>query len=891
MAAKSAKHKKKKKSPPPQTGAPKQADIRTRKNAIDRLFAAHRRVDVWLSGLLPVLGLLVVYVCMGIAPFGEKSVASVDMLYQYVPFYASLKQAIFGGQGLAYSPSLGMGGSYWALIGYYLTSPFAALSLLIPNEWLLDYMALQELVKVGLAGCSFAWFYRRKFRRHDVCVPLLSVCHALSAFMLTHLSTIIWSDCLVLLPLIVLGLDELIEGKRPRLYVICLALAGIFNYYIAYIIGIYLILYYIAMLWVQRERFAQGARFDRRSLLKNVLTFAGASLLSVGIAAFVLVPSAIAVSASGSASDEAAQGFFAFNPLKLLSQLFYHANYDILSKDSLPLVYCSVFTLLLLPLFFACKGIPARVKVAFGGLAGILSVSLWVSPLNFLWHGLHIPNKLPYRFAFVLVFTLLVMAGYVLEHLDSFSSNTFTYVLTGVLAVAAVIYFADGKNFAMLAGTLVFAILYTVLFVLRSEKKLPSSLAAVLALAVVFTELTASGVLSWRNIEKESIYTPRGDYLTSSRALDYVVSQIAVSDSDVYRVGTPMEGTYNNGAALGYSSLSCFSSTNSGDLLHLLHQMGYNSDGRVSYYYKNFTPMMDSVMNVKYVVYDESVGNPPYLELLMGAGNAVVYRNTLALPRAFAVSEGLTDWQTAQDNPFAVQNDFVRKAVSDSDAVIYADEALTPDASQSYGAAFDEGRVTFTEGGGRLVLNHTADVRQHLYAYINCEGAAQIDVTVGEQSFHISDKDAYLLDFGYCNNGEKFAVSVRSEQALEGYIALASLREDALTDGIARLGENPAEFTRYDSTRMTCEVEVGEKSGKNLLFTSIPYEKGWRVTVNGASVAPIPIGGGLLGVPLTEGHNVVAFRYTVRGLTAGILLSLLCVAAAVWWLYGRKVRS
>ena len=882
----SAKYKKKKKSSPPQTGAAKQAEMRMRKNAIDRLLETHGYADVWLSGLLPVIGLLVVYVCMGIAPFGDKSVVSVDMGYQYVPFYASLKNAVFGGQGVAYSSSLGMGGSYWALIGYYLTSPFAALSLLVPNQWLPDYMALQELVKVGLAGCSFAWFYRRKFERHDIAVPLLSVCYALSSFMLTHLCTVIWTDCLVLLPLIVLGLEDIIKGKSPRLYVICLALAGIFNYYIAYIIGIYLILYYSAMLLAEKER------FDRRSLLKNALTFAGASLLSVGMAAFVLVPSAIAVSASGGTADEAAQDILAFNPLKILPQLLYHGSFDILSENSLPLVYCSVFTLLLLPLFFACKEIPLRVKAAFGGLAGILSVSLCVSPLNFLWHGLHIPNKLPYRFAFVLVFTLLVMAGYVIEKMDSFSSNTFTYVLIGVMTVAAVVYFADGKDFAMLAGTLAFAIIDTVLLVLRSEKKLPSSLAAVAVLAVVFAELTASGVLSWKNIERESTYTPRGDYPESSRALGRAVSQIAVSDSDVYRVGTPIEGSYNSGAALGYSSMSCFSSTNNGGLMNLLHQVGYNCDRRVSYYYKNFAPFMDSVMNVKYVVYDENVGNPPYLELLNDGGNHVVYRNPLALPRAFAVSEGLTNWQTDWENPFAVQNDFVRMAVSDSNMVIYADEALTPDESQRYGAVFDEGRVTFSKGGGRLVLTHAAAHREHLYAYINCEGAAQIDVTVGEQSFRISDLDAYVMDFGYCNDGEEFSVSVWSEQALDGFIALSSLQEDALTDSIARLGANPAAFTHYESTRMTCEVEAGEgEDGKQLLFTSIPYEKGWRVTVNGAAVEPIPIGGGLLGVPLTEGHNTVEFRYTVRGLTVGILLSLLCVAGAVWWLYGKSILS
>lgn len=431
MASKN--RRKKKYSPTRRTSTSAKTDMRT-EHAVDTFFASHRYAGVWLSGLLSVVGLLIVYACMGIYPFGDKSVATMDMIHQYIPFYASLKHAVFGGHGLAYAQSLGMGGSYWGLIGYYLTSPFAALSLLVPNDCLPDYMALQELVKVGLAGCSFAYFDSRKFGRNDLTVPLLSVCYALSSFMLVHLCTIIWSDCLVLLPLIVWGLEELLQGKKPWRYVLCLSLAGIYNYYMALMIGIYLVLYTAAALLLQKDS------LTRRALMRKTAMFASCSLLSVGIAAGILLPSALLLRESGAAPHEAAAGFWTMNPARFVPQLLYHADSHSLDEASLPLVYCSVLVVVCVPLFFACKRIAARVKVAFGGLAGLLMLSLAVNRLNFLWHGAHVPNQLPHRFAFLLVFTLLTMAGFVIDAFDSFSTVAFNAVLCGVMAAAGITY-------------------------------------------------------------------------------------------------------------------------------------------------------------------------------------------------------------------------------------------------------------------------------------------------------------------------------------------------------------------------------------------------------------------------------------------------------------------
>lgn len=850
--------------------------------AVEAFGKKHSYIYIVMSGAISFIGLLSIFAFMGIYPFGEYSVANSDMTQQYIPFYASARRILSGDGNVLYSQNLGMGGGYWSLAGYYLCSPFVFLSVLFPSDTLPDFMAVQELIKLALAGCSFAYFYSRKFNRNDITVVIASLCYSMSSFMMLHVGVIVWTDCLVLLPLLVLGTEKIIKGGRPMLYILCLTAALISNYYISYIICIYLLIYYIAAAFVENEK------FDLKKTGVSFLKFAGSSLLSAGMAAFVLLPSAFALKYSANVGYEAAPGLLALNPLQILSQFMYNSKFSVLSDDSMPLVYCSIFALTLLPMFFACKAISSRVKISFGCLSGFLFVSLAVNKLNFIWHGMHIPNMLPYRFSFLLCFTLLIIAGYVMEHFDEISSNAFTFGLIGLIIAVPAIYFIDGaENIVMLVVTLVLAVSYTVIFVMRSEKKLHSTAAMTIVLAVLFAELTTNGALAWKHFSEESPYSVREDYISSYTEGEDTVTQIKVSDSDIYRIESLSHGTFNDSAMMGYSSLSHFSSTNNKGLMHLLKRVGYNCDERVAYYYKSFTPLMDSVLNLKYVVYAEDVGDPPYLNIQQSYDSEdFVYRNTLALPRAFAVSDELVNWNVEQENPFDVQNDFVKKALG-TEGEVYRAESLTVDESLTTGVRFDSGSVEFSDnGGGILALKHTADSRKHIYAYINCGGASKIEINIGENQYHISDKDAYIMDLGYCDKGQDLALSVASNESLSGYIAVASLDEAVLEESIARLGKLPAEFTEYNDTYISCDVNAEEDC---LLFISIPYEKGWSVYVNGKKTDAEAVGGGLLGIPLSKGKNTVELKYLMRGLSAGIVISVLSLTLAIGLLFRRKI--
>jgi uncharacterized membrane protein YfhO len=56
---------------------------------------------------------------------------------------------------------------------------------------------------------------------------------------------------------------------------------------------------------------------------------------------------------------------------------------------------------------------------------------------------------------------------------------------------------------------------------------------------------------------------------------------------------------------------------------------------------------------------------------------------------------------------------------------------------------------------------------------------------------------------------------------------------------------------------------------------SVPYDKGWQVTINGQTVKTYEVNGGLTGLPVTKGTNEIQMTFTPQGLKKGAILSLL----------------
>ena len=83
------------------------------------------------------------------------------------------------------------------------------------------------------------------------------------------------------------------------------------------------------------------------------------------------------------------------------------------------------------------------------------------------------------------------------------------------------------------------------------------------------------------------------------------------------------------------------------------------------------------------------------------------------------------------------------------------------------------------------------------------------------------------------------------------------------------------EVTSFRSSRVEGFIDCNRDG---LLYTSIPQNGNWQVTVDGAPVQDVMVGDAMLAVPLTKGEHVLTFRYRNPAFTMGLAVSLFCVA-------------
>jgi len=84
--------------------------------------------------------------------------------------------------------------------------------------------------------------------------------------------------------------------------------------------------------------------------------------------------------------------------------------------------------------------------------------------------------------------------------------------------------------------------------------------------------------------------------------------------------------------------------------------------------------------------------------------------------------------------------------------------------------------------------------------------------------------------------------------------------------------------------RITGTITVTE--GMNTVFTSIPYDEGWKVYVDGTETETVCLMDTMLGFAASEGDHTVELRYEPACVKYGLILSMiglaLYAAASIW---------
>ena len=310
------------------------------------------------SFTVPALTVLLSFAFKELTPFGGRSIISMDGFSQYYPMLMNMTEAIRNGE-LFYSFSGALGFNLWAQNAYYTNSPLWLLVYLVPHSFQAVAIDLLVILKFALSGLFFSLYLiktgkEKNSNKRFFLYTALSVSYALSQYMLAFINQLMWTDVIMLLPLVILGLEKLWEKDRIVLYVITLFLSIWSCFYIGYMVCLFLCLYFLYLAFREKHTLTH--------IIKKGVLFTFSSLVAGGIAAVVLLPTVKALSLTMASDLGFTDGIqVKYTLFELLRQFLP------LQKISLeygaPNLYCSVFAVVLMTVYFFLKKVAKRERL------------------------------------------------------------------------------------------------------------------------------------------------------------------------------------------------------------------------------------------------------------------------------------------------------------------------------------------------------------------------------------------------------------------------------------------------------------------------------------------------------------------------------------------------
>ena len=359
-----------------------------------------------MAFFLPVIPAFAGFSIKGIAPFGDRTLCSMDGFSQYYPMLENMADALKNGE-LFYSFNGALGFNLWAQSAYYTNSPLWLLIYILPHS--LQLVGINLLVVLRFCLSSLFFYYRLydRYRESDdikkcVVFPVISLCYGLSGYTLAFANQFMWADVVMLLPLVILGLERIFDNRKPFLYIITLFLCMWTCFYLSFMVCIFVCLYFLYLAVIKKD--------SLKGILKKGIVFSGSSLLSAALAAVVLIPVYKALSLT-LASELGFEGtlLFKYTVKEMLTMLLPFRKPSL--EYQAPNLYCGVISVAMLAVACFSKKISLRKKLASGAFLLFMFFTMSLNLGEFVWHGFHYPNQLPGRQSFLFIFLVLSFFG------------------------------------------------------------------------------------------------------------------------------------------------------------------------------------------------------------------------------------------------------------------------------------------------------------------------------------------------------------------------------------------------------------------------------------------------------------------------------------------------
>lgn len=832
--------------------------------------------------------------------FGEYSFLTSDLRSQYVHFIKLFLRSLFGEGTMDYTFEVGMGTPAIPLYAFYCLSPFNLIYLLIA-----DASAVVVILKYALAAYTFWRFEQKILRRDDAVAAVFAVCYALSGYSVAFYYNIIYTDGIYMLPVIVTLVIGYVRTGAWRRLVLAYAYQFVVMFYSGYIIGIFsFLILVLTMVW------EYGSNWKKYLLC--LLRFLGIVIWAALIGAAVLLPTAGYL--LGNSVDDATS----FKALQLTLLDIYNNLFlgEMQSVDVIfPLIYSGIMVLFLVPIYFLKRQISAKEKILFAvPLIFLVVCSLW-QPLYILMHGFNAPNYFGFKFSYFYSFLLLAVSCRVWE----LSKETCAWKYYALVAVNIILYYAvyllqkntlaeEMQSSSILGWELnaFFLVLYAALLSHRKAETDKKKILQRVLLITMCAELLLNGYLY--NVRQGYAIVDFKDVIQlTDRLLAGALEQIRQDEQlreerKGFRIQCTDIDSPGASASYGYRGLGYFSTVENRGLRDALFRLGYYTNTSLCADYGG-TAVTRMLFSQDYMI---------HFYLYQQESAALVEHNEECLSLGFMVSEGVKEYGIQSDDPFENQNLLLQSMIGVETACFlpYEGEILLRSDNMvmtmdEYGLKYliwmddpelNKGSISFAIG---------TDSSLPLYAYFSEDKAIRNDLsprlvsgTSGDGSWFATDILSCPRVFAMEKNeaGLYEAEIIMNEKTLDAYhfdqYYFYYYDEERLQEAYEILAGHQMKITGMEGD--TIEAVVTADEDMPVLFTSIPYDDGWKVSVDGERIETFSVlDGAFLAVELAPGEHTLIFTYDSGINKIGRVLSMIGMLTYIAgaWISMRREKS
>lgn len=846
-----------------------------------------RNLFVICAFLIPFLFVFVCFAFKRVAPFGNNQILVTDLWHQYYPFLSNYQNKLHEGGSLLWTWNIGGGTNYLALMSYYLASPLNFLSVLVPVTWLRQFLYVITCVKIGCAGGFFAIFLRSTFKKNDVSITIFSIMYALCSYIMGYYWCVIWLDTIALLPLVICGTFALLKEGKFRLYVISLALSILANYYIGLFTCIFVVLVSIGYIIVENFK-------NFKTAAKRIGQLAGCSLLGGAMSAILTVPAYLALQISHSAASTFPKSYAinigskatvlgvleGFAKTIANSIAFIAPN----TKEGLPNIYCGMIALFLGILFFTCGKIKIRERIFCGVLELFIIYSFIDRRLDYMWHGFHFPNMLPYRFSFLFSFVLVYMAFRLYQNIDSLKLYQ-VIIGSGVLVGILVLSKFYDETLALI-GSAVISLILIAWVILYSLRVVPKEALAIALCIVVLAEGIGTVIIGIKTVS----VTDGANYPLSYKNVMGVLDDIDKEEEgnlDLYREELTKCHTLNDIALYNMRGISQFNSIATESVSIFMEKLGIASwPGSNRYTYYDSSVYTDMLLNIKYkVTTNQKMLDTEHYSLFAQDSNTQAFKNNYYVNQGFIVNDSLLDFdtQSASQNPFDNQNKIFTLSTGIEENIYEALEV----ASQGHTSyevfpvnKEDYGKYSFKKNEDcdetpHVKYNYTAPRDGTCCIYFDCNGSDNCTVKINDEDvneFYV--RRPFIMNCGQVKEGDKISVyaDIRDKDSGTIHVYCNMLNEELLEKAYEIYNSQTLQATKLTDTEISGYINVTQDNA--LLYTSISYDPGWKAYVDGKEVPIQSLSKGLIALKIDKGEHLVELRYRTEGLRIALILTI-----------------